>query len=164
MNCSLTEEHCDNRRVHNKEWQNVSARNTEYCGVGLFADSDICADKFIIEYVGEVMTQTMYDDKHSSDHQDDNFYGMHMKDTAENKVWVVDPTDMGNRARFINHCCTPNCRVEIRYTGEEPHICIFADVDIQAGDELTLDYKWKGNKGAKPIQCGCKSSKCRGTL
>ena len=56
---------------------------------------------------------------------------------------VIDATRMGGWARFINHSCDPNCRVEKWDVNGEERCAIFALRDIVAGEELTFDYKFE---------------------
>jgi SET domain-containing protein len=46
-------------------------------------------------------------------------------------------TKTGNIARFINHCCTPNCSAKIIQVQGEKKIVIYADRFIGAGEEIT---------------------------
>jgi SET domain-containing protein len=46
-------------------------------------------------------------------------------------------TKTGNVARFINHCCTPNCSAKIIQVQGEKKIVIYADRFIAAGEEIT---------------------------
>ena len=54
---------------------------------------------------------------------------------------VVDATLVGNAGRFINHSCDPNCASRIIQVEGAKHIVIFAERPIEAGEELTYDYK-----------------------
>ena len=77
------------------------------------------------------------------------------------ELWV-DAQDKGNEARFISHSCEPNCRAEtfIRYSRDHVpslHQYIFAQMDIEAGAEITIDYHWD----AKAMVCLCESRNCR---
>lgn len=56
---------------------------------------------------------------------------------------VIDATRMGGLARFINHCCDPNCGVEKWEVQGEERCGIFALRDINAGEELSFDYKFE---------------------
>ena len=39
---------------------------------------------------------------------------------------IIDPTEKGNMARFINHSCDPNCRTEKWNVLSEINVGIFA--------------------------------------
>ena len=55
---------------------------------------------------------------------------------------VVDATLTGGVARYINHCCEPNCVTETVELADW-HIIIFANRRISRGEELSYDYKVK---------------------
>jgi uncharacterized protein len=67
--------------------------------------------------------------------------------------------------RYLNHCCTPNCRLvltECEYEDGSPapaEVHVEAIADIEEGAELTIDYAWSA-EGAIPCLCG--SHACRG--
>ena len=66
---------------------------------------------------------------------------------------------MGNSARFINHSCTPNSYARVV---KGNHIAIYSKRFIEAGEEITYDYKFpvEDNK----IPCFCNAPNCRGSL
>lgn len=76
-------------------------------GVGVIALEDVDIGGFIGEYVGEVLTgieavmrcQLYLGNRH--------FYMLQLSHDR-----VIDATRFGGRLRFINHACTPNCRLE----------------------------------------------------
>ena len=83
----------------------------------------------------------------------------------------LDATQIGNIARYINHCCTPNCYSKvITEPDADPyipgsirgHIVIFAARDLGEGEEVTYDYKFQVE--AKKIACHCGSPKCLGVM
>lgn len=47
----------------------------------------------------------------------------------------------GGLARFINHCCDPNCHTKIVNVDNAKHILIFSKRAISVGEELSYDYK-----------------------
>jgi len=53
---------------------------------------------------------------------------------------VIDPTEKGNLARFINHSCDPNCWTEKQNVLGEIAVGIVALKNIEPGTELTFDY------------------------
>eukprot|EP01043_Picozoa_sp_COSAG02_P005602 COSAG02_NODE_152_length_33208_cov_13.316591_42_plen_84_part_00 len=52
------------------------------------------------------------------------------------------PRLQGNLARFINHCCEPNCYAEIIKVANQPKIVIYAKRNLSPGEEITYDYKF----------------------
>lgn len=58
------------------------------------------------------------------------------------KQQVADATVRGGLARFINHCCDPNCKPKEFYGPDGvARMGIYALRDIQPGEELHYDYQ-----------------------
>jgi hypothetical protein len=55
---------------------------------------------------------------------------------------VIDATRIGSRMRFVNHSCSPNCRVEKWCVRGRERCGLFAARRISAGDEVTFDYQF----------------------
>ena len=55
--------------------------------------------------------------------------------------FLCAPVLQGGLARFINHCCDPNCYTKIVTVDNAKHILIFSKRAIPAGEELSYDYK-----------------------
>ena len=99
---------------------------------------------------------------------------------------VVDATQTGGAARFINHSCDPNCTTRAHADGGEatveefdaetgakttrkvslrlPRVGIVARRDIAAGEELTYDYQFEPEPDEPAIECHCGARECRGRL
>ncbi len=78
---------------------------------------------------------------------------------------VINPEIGGNEARWINHCCDPNCEA----IEEDDRIFIYALRDIEAGQELFYDYAMEidepiTNKLKNEFRCHCGAARCRGTM
>ena len=77
---------------------------------------------------------------------------------------IIDATT-GNIARFVNHSCSPNCRMEKWIVGGQPRMALFAgNRPIQTGDELTYDYNFDPFSAKNVQKCLCGSANCRGVL
>ncbi|KAK3819746.1 MAG: hypothetical protein J3Q66DRAFT_281496 [Benniella sp.] len=126
---------------------------------GLFAMEKVDANDMVIEYIGEVIRQKV------ADHREKRYERMGIGSSYLFRVdddTVIDATKMGNIARFINHCCTPNCNAKIITVDGQKKIVIYAKRDIEEGEEITYDYKFPIE--ADKIPCLCGSRGCRGTL
>ncbi|MGD7360094.1 SET domain-containing protein [Ralstonia pseudosolanacearum] len=78
---------------------------------------------------------------------------------------VIDAKYGGNRARWINHACKPNCEAREK----DGRVFIHALRDIDAGEELFYDYglviEGRQTKALKAqFACHCGAKKCRGTM
>lgn len=69
--------------------------------------------------------------------------------------------------RFVNHSCEPNCEIDLfdddTPTGDGHHrsLILMACREIQAGEELTIDYNWDATNA---IRCLCGAENCRGWI
>jgi SET domain-containing protein len=151
---------CQNQRFQRKQFANVSVIKTEKKGYGLRTDSDLQANDFIFEYIGEVINEPtfrrrtiQYDDEGIK-----HFYFMSLT-----KSEFVDATKKGNLGRFCNHSCNPNCYVDKWVVGEKLRMGIFAERDIKAGEELVFNYN-VDRYGADPQPCYCAEPNCTGFI
>jgi SET domain-containing protein len=139
----------------------IQVKKSGVHGKGVFAARDIAKGETLIEYKGEMITAQEAEDRHPHDPNDPNHTFYFQVDDDK----VIDALHGGNSARWINHCCTPNCKPEVI----EERVFIKAKKDIPAGTELNYDY---GLIIDEPITkkliaqypCWCGSPKCRGTL
>lgn len=93
-------------------------------GLGLFTLRSIKKGQRIIEYVGTIITNE----------EADRRGGKYLFELDEKRA--VDGRARSNTARYINHSCRPNA--EGLTTGSR--IWIWAKRNIEAGEELTLNY------------------------
>lgn len=77
---------------------------------------------------------------------------------------IIDATT-GSIARFVNHSCNPNCRMEKWIVHGQPRMALFAgDKPIMTGEELTYDYNFDPFSAKNVQKCLCGSANCRGVL
>lgn len=80
------------------------------------------------------------------------------------KGFACDATSVGGKARFLNHHCDANCVVQKWVISGVPCLLIYAKRHVEAGEELTLDYKFDTFPGAKNQPCLCGAENCCGIL
>ncbi|KAI8881897.1 hypothetical protein K501DRAFT_324235 [Backusella circina FSU 941] len=126
---------------------------------GLYAEEHIDVNDMVIEYVGEMIRQQVAEEREKKYERCGigSSYLFRVDDDT-----VIDATKMGNVARFINHCCAPNCSAKIITVDKQKKIVIYANRDIEPGEEITYDYKFPIE--ADKIPCLCGSKFCKGTL
>lgn len=59
-----------------------------------------------------------------------------------NDELVVDATISGGLARYINHCCDPNCVAETVTVEKDQKIIIIANKKILKGEEVIILLKY----------------------
>uniref|UniRef100_A0A7N8WM75 SET domain containing 1A, histone lysine methyltransferase n=1 Tax=Mastacembelus armatus TaxID=205130 RepID=A0A7N8WM75_9TELE len=126
---------------------------------GLFAMEPIAADEMVIEYVGQNIRQMVADNREKRYAQQG--IGSSYLFRVDHDT-IIDATKCGNLARFINHCCTPNCYAKVITIESQKKIVIYSKQPIAVNEEITYDYKFplEDNK----IPCLCGTENCRGTL
>ncbi|AFN83791.1 SET domain-containing protein [Encephalitozoon romaleae SJ-2008] len=135
--CSL----CGNKdlQMGNAEPTFVAPSGVE--GYGLFAKEKISRGKFVIEYVGEIISNeeaerrgAFYDLRGCS-------YLFDLYNRGGIPLYVVDSRFIGNRSRFINHSKkNPNLNVSILLVNGIRRIGFYASRDIDKNEELFFDY------------------------
>lgn len=115
----------------------------------------------MVEYKGALITDEEADRRYADLHENSPHT---MLFSVDNNL-VIDGTQQGNSARWINHSCTPNCEIE------EEGVRIFIDArrEIHPGEELTYDYNLQlgepHTRAAKRAHaCFCGTRRCRGTM
>ncbi len=139
----------------------VAVRNSPIHGRGVFAVTAIVKGARIIEYTGARMSHAKADRLYGALHDGSSHT---MLFAATDKV-VIDATQRGGPARWINHSCAPNCEAN----EEEGRIFIDAIRAIKPGRELSYDYSLvleerHTAKQKRDHPCRCGSRKCRHTL
>ncbi|KAM3065681.1 histone methyltransferase set2 [Clarireedia jacksonii] len=151
---------CQNQRFQRRQYANVSVIKTDKKGYGLRANTDLNADDFIFEYIGEVINEPTFRRRTIQYDQEGikHFYFMSLT-----KSEFVDATKKGNLGRFCNHSCNPNCYVDKWVVGEKLRMGIFAERHIRAGEELVFNYN-VDRYGADPQPCYCGEPNCTGFI
>ncbi|MDP3773551.1 MAG: SET domain-containing protein-lysine N-methyltransferase [Gemmatimonadales bacterium] len=127
-------------------------------GKGAFATRRIRKGTWIVEYTGARITHEVADRIY-------NDGSTHTFLFTVDEHTVIDATEGGGDARFINHSCDPNCDA----WNAEGEIWIVASRDIEAGEELTYDYglSWAGESEVEAFTryaCRCGAASCQGTM
>jgi len=117
---------------------------------GVYTTEKIPARRKVIEYTGERINRRETKRRGLSN----DFIYLFTLDA----YWTIDGSVGGSGAQYINHCCEPNLIARII----KGHILYFSLRDIQAGEELTVDYHF--DKKVERITCKCGAPGCRGTI
>lgn len=97
---------CQNQMLRNRQYANIYLKSVGNRGFGAFAGSDIEAGSLVIEYVGELVNKAEKNRRHQAKRArgDKDYYFMGIDGDL-----FIDAEPAGNKSRFINHSCDPNC-------------------------------------------------------
>jgi hypothetical protein len=149
---------CSNQRFQKRQWANVEIRDCGLKGQGLFTKEKLKKGQFVIEYIGEICDEETYQARMLEYDGERHFYFLSL-----DAQHVIDASRKGNKGRFINHSCNPNCELQKWLVNGENRVGIFAIKDIPANTELTFDYAMEVY-GLKRQKCYCGEPNCRGSI
>ncbi|XP_074400324.1 histone-lysine N-methyltransferase SETD1A-like isoform X1 [Zonotrichia albicollis] len=122
----------------------------------------IAADEMVIEYMGQNILQCpqvvadMREKRYAQEGIGSSYLFRVGHDT------IIDATKCGNLARFIKHCCTPNCYAKVITIEAQKKIVIYSKQPIGVNEEITYDYKFLITD--TKISCLCRTESCCRTL
>jgi hypothetical protein len=156
---------CTNRQLqelakHTKSGPDLEIFDTEGVkGYGVRALCDLEQGALICEYTGEALNARQFACRRRT--LSSKSYFLRADD------FVIDASRHGNTARFINHSCDPCAEVQVwsvpKADGRSLRtaVGIFARRPIQAGEEITYDYRFETFEDAAEIRCLCEAPGCR---
>lgn len=152
---------CQNQRIQRHEWApGLEKFMTDSKGWGVRTKLPIKNGEFILEYVGEVVSDSEFKERMQTIYANDNHhYCLHLDGGL-----VIDGHRMGGDGRFVNHSCQPNCEMQKWSVNGQFRMALFALRDIEAGEELTYDYNFSLFNPADGQECKCGSEMCRGVI
>ncbi|RUS72434.1 hypothetical protein EGW08_019796, partial [Elysia chlorotica] len=135
---------CLNRVVQNGRKVKICIFRTATRGWGVKTLQPIKKGSFVIEYVGEVITNEEAEKRGKKYDASGMTYLFDLDFHDSDGPFSVDAGTYGNASHFINHSCDPNLEVHVVWINTLdpllPHICLFAKRDIAKNEELNFDY------------------------
>ncbi|XP_044257929.1 histone-lysine N-methyltransferase ash1 isoform X1 [Tribolium madens] len=152
---------CQNQKIQRHEWApGLEKFMTENKGWGVRTKLPIKAGEFILEYVGEVVSDQEFKERMATIYVNDtHHYCLHLDGGL-----VIDGHRMGGDGRFVNHSCQPNCEMQKWSVNGQFRMALFALRDIDSSEELTYDYNFSLFNPAEGQECKCGSEMCRGVI
>ncbi|CAG2162015.1 unnamed protein product, partial [Oppiella nova] len=156
-----TEEYCQNQRIQKHDWSPGLERfMTGDRGWGIRTTEQIKNGEFILEYIGEVVSEARFKDRMAKLYQND----LHHYCLNIDSGIVIDGYRMADEGRFVNHSCEPNCEMQKWSVNGLYRIGLFAKRNILPNEELSYDYNFQNFNVATQQVCRCGSAKCRGYI
>ncbi|KAK0725714.1 hypothetical protein B0H67DRAFT_642099 [Lasiosphaeris hirsuta] len=168
-NCNVGKTHCQNRAFQNLQARTkkggryrvgVEVYKTSDRGYGVRSNRCFEPNQIIMEYTGEIITEEECERRMNEVYKNNECYYLMSFD----QNMIIDATT-GSIARFVNHSCSPNCRMIKWIVSGQPRMALFAgDRPIMTGEELTYDYNFDPFSAKNVQKCLCGSPNCRGVL
>lgn len=152
---------CKNQKIQRHDWApGIEKFMTESKGWGVRTKEPIKQGEFILEYVGEVVSDQEFKERMNSIYVNDtHHYCLHLDGGL-----VIDGHRMGGDGRFVNHSCQPNCEMQKWSVNGQFRMALFALRDIDPYEEITYDYNFSLFNPAEGQECKCGSTNCRGVI
>lgn len=152
---------CRNQKIQRHEVApGVERFMTADKGWGVRTKLPIAKGTYILEYVGEVVTEREFKQRMASIYLNDtHHYCLHLDGGL-----VIDGQRMGSDCRFVNHSCEPNCEMQKWSVNGLSRMVLFAKRPIEEGEELTYDYNFSLFNPSEGQPCRCNMPQCRGVI
>lgn len=152
---------CNNQKIQRFDWATGLQRfKTKDRGWGVRAVEPIKANTFILEYIGEVVSESLFRRRMEEVYKNDkHHYCLNLSGGM-----VIDGYRMANEGRFVNHSCEPNCEMQKWSVNGVYRIALFSLKDIPAMTELSYDYNFENFNNDRQQTCRCGSANCRGFI
>ncbi|XP_017072424.2 histone-lysine N-methyltransferase ash1 [Drosophila eugracilis] len=159
-NCPAGEK-CHNQKIQRHSVApGVERFMTTDKGWGVRTKLPISKGTYILEYVGEVVTEREFKQRMASIYLNDtHHYCLHLDGGL-----VIDGQRMGSDCRFVNHSCEPNCEMQKWSVNGLSRMVLFAKRAIEQGEELTYDYNFSLFNPSEGQPCRCNTPQCRGVI
>jgi SET domain-containing protein len=146
----------------------IAAHRSPIHGNGVFAVEALAKGEEIIQYKGKLLSNDEADDLYGDGGETGHTFLFTLNDD-----YIIDGSQQGNTARWINHSCAPNCRALVEESANgnprKDKVVIETLRRIKPGEELTYDYgivlDVRHTARLKKLwKCLCGSPDCIGTL
>ncbi|XP_057698105.1 uncharacterized protein LOC130922235 isoform X2 [Corythoichthys intestinalis] len=112
---------------------------SSFKGRGVFTKAPFRKEDFVVEYRGELID---WDEsqKRKMDYGTGRVFVFDFR--WQEKTWCIDAAkEDGSLGRLVNDDHKhPNCKMKMIVTEGKPHLCLFAQRDLDIGEEITYDY------------------------
>lgn len=133
-------------------YDDLIIKESKIHGLGIFTPVKIAKNTLIMEYKGEIIGKCM-SDKREKLYKLNNIDSVYMFSVTEDMI--IDATMTGNKARYINHSCDPNCEAITSVADRSIKYCSIRDIKVD--EELTINYHMPSEDGREICNCGANS-------
>lgn len=138
---------CPNRVIQKGRQHKVAIfRTSNGCGWGVKALEPILKGRFVMEYVGELITVSEADRRGKAYDEEGRLYLFDLDFSEDGECqYTIDASYYGDISHFVNHSCDPNLEVYAAWIDtlnpKLQRIAFFSRRNIKLGEQLTFDYR-----------------------
>lgn len=132
---------CGNRNILNQPEYKLVVNKSIYHGYGLFTESKIPNNSYVIEYTGEIISDREAERRGNFYEMNKCSYLFNLANQGDDCLYSIDAIFFGAKSRYINHSKSrANLKAEVLSKDGMQRIVFYAIKDICAGEELLFDY------------------------
>ncbi|KAG6417779.1 hypothetical protein SASPL_119972 [Salvia splendens] len=128
---------CANMMLLLRQHQRILLAKSDIVGWGAFVKNPVNKDDYLGEYTGELISHEEADRRGKIYDRADISYLFDLNDK-----YVIDAYRKGDKLKFANHSANPNCYARIMLVAGDHRVGIYANEQIQAGEEIFYDYRY----------------------
>ncbi|KAL1350922.1 hypothetical protein AAHE18_06G059400 [Arachis hypogaea] len=127
--------HCGNMRMLLRQRQRILLAKSSLVGWGAFIKNSVNKNDYLGEYTGELISHKEADKRGKIYDRENSSFLFNLNDQL-----VLDACRKGDKLKFANHWESPNCVAKVMLVAGDHRVGIFANKNINAGEELFYDY------------------------
>ncbi|ELA48456.1 hypothetical protein VCUG_00065 [Vavraia culicis subsp. floridensis] len=135
--------HCTNNDIQNMKERPTYVAPSIIEGYGLFTTDELHRDDFVIEYVGEIITNEEAERRGLFYEKRKLSYLFDLSNQSDCTKETIDATKIANKARFINHSKNANLIAKTVQVAGCKRVGFYAKRAIKRNEELFFDYRYK---------------------
>ncbi|XP_047965913.1 histone-lysine N-methyltransferase EZ3-like [Salvia hispanica] len=128
---------CANMVLLLRQHQRILLAKSDIVGWGAFVKNPVNKDDYLGEYTGELISHQEADRRGKIYDRADMSYLFNLNDK-----YVIDAYRKGDKLKFANHSSNPNCYARVMLVAGDHRVGIYANEQIQAGEEIFFDYRY----------------------
>lgn len=138
-------------------WEPDGAEESVQAHVGPARAEDGEKGDVVEEYVGECLREEQFRDRWQAAKEKELVYFC-----ALLRGLIVDATQYGSFARFVNHHCDANAALVPLLVCGERRVVVRLERSVKCGEEVTVQYGFE--KGEYVQKCWCSGNSCKGWI
>ncbi|MED6184002.1 hypothetical protein PIB30_043128 [Stylosanthes scabra] len=127
--------HCGNMRMLLRQRQRILLAKSSLVGWGAFIKNSVNKNDYLGEYTGELISHKEADKRGKIYDRENSSFLFNLNDQL-----VLDACRKGDKLKFANHWQSPNCIAKVMLVAGDHRVGIYANKNINAGEELFYDY------------------------